>query len=766
MADVPAKIDFEVEDNATSVLKSIRREWQRTFGTVDKASESTDKAAESTEKMDEKSKGLIGSLDKMDVAAGAAAAGITAFAAQGVQAFEETEEATKRFEFRLRTLGQTQGDITRINRQLRGNFERTAFSVEAQQEALTRLATKTGDLEQSQVVLKDAMDLAAASGEDLTDVAKDLGEAATGDINALEELGILTEADTDRLREMEDATRRASGAFDILRQKVGGASDEIDPQVKQLRQMKSGYRELNSAAGEFVLTAGEIALRLVSLNQLSGENVTATQKMADTLRKANEGLGFLGEYVDDIKDIGAGVDEQGDAVLKLHAGLNMLAGNEEKAARLTRIRLGITKEQTTAQEQISEAIRKYGRDSKEAEIAARRYNETLRETNQLSRDQQRINSGFAGRRFPELEGGNPVVRPNQTDPVPDPDEDPGKQYASKAELERRKANIEYEAEQRLQDRLAELRKERRDREFDEEMEARERKANAEIQAIEDAHQKWLENHEERKNKALGRVEGQRRALRTGFEGAAGGFSDAGSMIGGFNDELSQIEAITDAEQERLDVMREQNRSLQETLDHMSSMATAGGDVAMSLDAMFQKQWDFQEAASDTVSAFGAMAEVGGAVAGITTDSAKEQAKVQGAIHAAAAIGSAAFGLMYPNPQYWSAAAQHGIAAGSYFAVAGSAQGGQAASSIGGASGGGGSGGGRGLDINAPDLGTVKDINKQAFAEALRETRNEGQQVTYVIDQSGSTFLERDPATANKVNRTLRDAERNTLRLGA
>jgi hypothetical protein len=763
MPDVPAKIDYEVEDNATSNLKSIRKEWEKNKKSVDDVSKSTDGAAESSDKMNESSKGLMSSLDKLDVVAAGAAAGLTAFAVQGVQAFEETESASKRYEFRLQSLGQTQGDLNRLNAELESNFDRLGFSVENQEQVMTRLATKTSDVEESTRLLQDAMDTSVATGEDFVDVSKDIAEAATGDINALEELGILTEAQTDRLREIDDAGRRASEALELLRQKVGGASEEIDPQVRMIRQMKAGYRELNAEAGEFVLKAGEMALRMATLNTLGSENATATSEMATGLEKVNKGLGAAITYLDEL-DNSKSVDEQSDSVMKLQAGFYELIGAEEEATELTRKRLGYTEEQTRAQRELAEAQRKHGRTSEEAIAIARRYNQTLRETNELSRDQQRINSGFSGQSFPQLEGGNPVVTSGGTGGGEEPEQQE-EEFASRAELERRKANIAYEAQKAHEERLAELRQERRDREFERDQEAREQRVAREVEAIEAEHAAWLKKHEERKRRLEAAVEERRKALRSGFQGAAGGLSEAGAMVSGFDAELSRVDALNDAERERLDTMHAQNDALRQNLEHMSSIASEGGNIAMSIDAVFQKQWDFKEAASETVSAFDSLSSVAGAVAGVGIEDAKKLAKVKAGVHFAAAAGALGFGFATGQPQYFAAAAKHTSSGIGYSAVAGQGKGSSDTGGIG--AGGGARGASAGVDRpEAVDLGAVKEANKQAFAEALRENQNEGRTVQYIVNQQGAILLERDPTTARKTRRTLDAAERNTLRLGA
>jgi hypothetical protein len=743
-------IRITAEDLASGKLSEIT-------GDIDGLGEATEKQGAKAKKSSKKSGLLSGTLGDLEVSSLAAAAGITqlaGFLAQGVDEMVRMEEASTRFEFAMRNAGASTSLMNRTQAQMQANFNRTAFSIMEQERALETLARKTGDAQLANKNLDLAMDLAAATGRDLSDVSKDLAEALTGDINALEEMGVLTEEDTDRLRELEDATERSAGAIEILTGKVRGASGEIDPQVKSVKQMREGWRELNGELSKFALTAGESVIKLITLNEVTNENATATQSMASKVRKATIGLGALVDALEDI-ELDKKTEEQSDSVLKLMAGLSGLIGNEKRAAEFTRMRLGITEEVTTAQDRMTKAIREHGRESKEAEEAARAYNAVLKDTNELSRDQQRINEGFAGFDFPDLPDPDDEPEPN-----PDPGPNKEEEYASREEIERRKANIAYEAQQKLDERLKKLAQKRRDREFKAEQEMREEQLEQELSAIDKELQADLDAIDKRRDE-LDRFSSYADVGRSISEGLSG--VDRGAQgVSRLLDQATQAAQVsvdaTDAEKEKARQIRRSNERLSRQLNLYGQLAGKVGGLSEGIGELASVSWDFSKAGDASLKALNAVSGAGQAAAGILGKNTKQQAGIQAAFEAAAAVGATALGLTNPAmaPQFFAAAAQHATAAAMYGAVAGGAGSGTSADV---SSAGGGGGGSAGAGVPGPP-------STNGLVEALsREDRMEGGGQTIIYDFSGATMLESAPATQNRISEATERGRQRTVRAG-
>ena len=832
MPDIPATINYDVEDNATSNLKSIRKEWDRNRKSVDGVSKSTKKAGSASSRWESSLQSLnttgkntgsvLGRIGTKAGAVGVALGGAALGAQQVFAAMNEADQVATKYESSLNRVklaientGLSQQEAAQrsreMNEQIRDLSSEAGMRLPRVADAAEQLTFRLGDAGEASQNLRRLVGLMARTGEDAEQVGKDLAEALDGDINAMKELGVLTDSQVQRFNEMSDRGDRTAKVLDILDQKLKGvieqnketqtSSDRVSKAWERMKAVAGGLSvveaPLNGIANTMEGIAGEVeAVADVWDNKTPGikarirEVEDATGRAADRtrdLRRETEKLGEESEAFDRRQRAIDVVNQRYDTRIEL---LRQQSKEQAKTAwgeallekRIEKINAQRQKELDIIDKRLPKDFEAAAVGERELEIQELRVRamETddkmtaaklekqariLEIQSRIQELQEKKNEGVNVEN--EMRRANLDMRKAEaryqdkiTASSESTKEKKKREYVSAEEIARRKADIRYEAESNHEARLEDLRDRRREREFEEEQEARERRVAAEIEAIQKEQRAWKEAFNERKQKTLQNQKDQSEALRGGFQGAGSALGGASSMVGSFDAELSRIDAVTDAEKERLRVMKAQNRALQENLGHMSTMTSEGGNIANAINVAFNEQWDFKEAASETVSAFDSLASAGGAVAGIATDSAKEQAKVQGGVHAAAAIGSAAFGLMYPDPKYWASAAKHGVAAASYFAVAGKAQGKKSA----GSAGVGGSAGSGSFDAgSSPDLGTVKDTYKQAQLEALREFQNEGQTTTYVIDQSGSTFLERDPTSSRKVEKTLEQNDRLRLR---
>lgn len=253
------------------------------------------------------------------------------------------------------------------------------------------------------------------------------------------------------------------------------------------------------------------------------------------------------------------------------------------------------------------------------------------------------------------------------------------------------------------------------------------------------------------------------------EGGAAGLEMSGAVTGAADDELaeiderisrlkdqdadeSRIEALErerEARQRNIDAMREQLRVAQQVGDSAAQMAD---QIAVLTEATLESA----RGAEAAVAGLQAMSGLGQAAAEGLASGPEEAARIMGLFNAAQAVTAGALALAFPPqaPQYLSAAAQFGVGAVKNFAIAGASGGGGG----GGAGSGAGAAGGGSPSIETPDISRtdIVETQKRAFAEALREERGESREAQIIIDQSGSTFLERDPASRRRTDEMLRN----------
>lgn len=186
----------------------------------------------------------------------------------------------------------------------------------------------------------------------------------------------------------------------------------------------------------------------------------------------------------------------------------------------------------------------------------------------------------------------------------------------------------------------------------------------------------------------------------------------------------------------------------------SNVASLAEIVNVSGDAWI-KNADAQKAA---VAGIGAAASLGSTLASAFVDSAKERAKVEAAINAAAAVASFAVYAYsgFTAGNFLAASVQHGVAAAKYGIIAGS-------------SAGGGGSGGRGSGGSTPSFGgglpTVNLAEQQerlgrVIGESVKAALEQPVQNIYNIDFGRSTHLSNAPDIARTIRQTV-DGDRTT-----
>ena len=147
-----------------------------------------DKGFKDLEKSTKKSGKLLGSLEKK-LAAAFSVTAITAYGKASVKAFLEEEKAIRRLNIALGNTGQ--GFKALQAEDFISNLQRTARVADDQlRPALTQLINAGIGFEQSQKLLKTALDVSAGSGKDLQTVVIGLSRAFNGNNTALSRLSL------------------------------------------------------------------------------------------------------------------------------------------------------------------------------------------------------------------------------------------------------------------------------------------------------------------------------------------------------------------------------------------------------------------------------------------------------------------------------------------------------------------------------------------------------------------------------------------------
>lgn len=161
---------------------------------------------------------LDGFAKKAGVAFAAAGAAALAYAGklavEGVKAAIEDEAAQQRLETALKAVtGATEDQIIAIEDQILKTSLATGVADDKLRPALGRLATATGDVEESQKLLNLALDISAATGKDVETVSGALAKAYEGNTRSLETLGIGLEKGEVKTTGLRDSVQKLTDLY-------------------------------------------------------------------------------------------------------------------------------------------------------------------------------------------------------------------------------------------------------------------------------------------------------------------------------------------------------------------------------------------------------------------------------------------------------------------------------------------------------------------------------------------------------------------------
>ena len=210
------------------------------------------------------------------------------------QSYIDMQRVQKRLTFGLESMGLSADKAKRKVQELNIAFEdsarKTLFSVEEQSRAFDVILRTTGDLEESMGLLDLAMDGATRTGKDLSDAAKGLSEAFTGDLGPLKEMGLLTAEQIKHFNTITNSTVRWERALEHLKPKLDGARDSIDETTKSAKRLEADADKLLGAFGQLTVNLGEATLAMVGFGKTTESGQTALGEFADTLTTASDNL--------------------------------------------------------------------------------------------------------------------------------------------------------------------------------------------------------------------------------------------------------------------------------------------------------------------------------------------------------------------------------------------------------------------------------------------------------------------------------------------
>jgi len=359
-----------------------------------------DKGFKDLEKSTKKSNKLLDGLGKKLLAVFSVTA-ITAYGKAAVKAFLEEEKAVRRLNVALENTAQ--GFKALAAEDFISNLQRTARVADDElRPALTTLINAGIDFEQSQKLLKTALDVSAGSGKDLQSVTVGLSRAFRGNNAALSGLNLgLTQA------------QLKAASFDDI---IALVTAKFSGQADAAAQTYAGrLAAVNNAADEASETIGQGLVKALDL--AAGSSAGAETALAGVSSKLSEifvGVGaIVGEtrsgglpgYFDLVKKAAQAAVRNG--LNPFAAALDFFTGKGKDALSVTPTQLDLVKKSIEAQKRAADLQKalatinaKIQKDTKKSDAEKKRSDavQKLRKTIQYKFDIEAINQQAALRR--------------------------------------------------------------------------------------------------------------------------------------------------------------------------------------------------------------------------------------------------------------------------------------------------------------------------------------------------------------------------------
>lgn len=797
--------DIDAKDNATPTLNKVNRE-------VDQLGNSAQGVGPKLDRTGASSSSLMGNLTKLGKAAG------VAFAAfQGAQYLHEAVEVAREYQVVAGDLKQAIINTTpgldaqkaawdEMTAAIEYHFDSTGVRIPELQQAMVDLTIRTNEVGNAQERLSRIMGAVNLTGKGAREVAKGIGEAYTGNIAPLKELGLLNDAQIKSLMLITDTSERAAAAFEIADKKLVGYADGLPASTVSTNKLASAWDRLKAAVGVGLLEFAPINSTLSTTGDLVNEGAKqvenfvkawneAPPSIAAAVSQSNAAISQMSAVAEtEIERLNKAAGES--QINALQRQKTALIGEIEKQRALGNIsewraKFDIEGLEKRTQDRIDQIIVERGlyeaaqlTDTQKRADALADELAIMMETDPLT--QQKL----------KAEQAVTALKERQTAELKNiTDETQRQQLLGVHELEREKLRLTNEqilktakasttktvmsAEQKALEKMkkdhsiymqwiadrAEAESERIKAYTDGQLAQIElTKRLIEQQAIADAGWEQTKSQiQEVKDMAAedAEVAAAGQARRIGFValGARAVGAATGDVSSSFDSAAAEAQqkaadAINEAEKERYERLAAQNREIAEQLRGYQALSNSIGDLGKNIAEIASQQWDFSSASEATVGALNAVGAAGAATAGVLGGSVRKQAAVRAGFETAAAAAALGAGLFTGNPTFFAAAGQHGLAATLFGAQAtGAIGGGSGSSSSGSAS-------GAGATAQVFDITAEREKTAEAFAEKLAGMNSgETRSITLSLG-SNNVYMRDSDEFGRELVRKFQDAMRN------
>ncbi len=749
MSDEKLLWTAEIDDKASAVLDAVAGSIEDIAKATEKAADSTKKSKDATKESTSAQKDSVEEAGKLYHAFGllktiydATIGTIKELIAVQNEQLEIDRKLTLAFEQHGIAATEASVAMEAAAARFAKTQQKTIFGDEDQARALTSLLSISNEVTDAYDALTIGIDAAAYSGQSLNDTTNAMTEAQQGNIDSLHKLGLLRLEEVKNINRVADASKRAELAMKLVEERTRGAAEAADPMSVATAQLGNDFGDLKQSLGSVALAFSEVTLRFTNYiaetsgGEFSVSNLAyAFSGFADALIETGDGIAYLwDEWV--------------------HGG--------ERANQAAR----------DARQKLLDQIKKEDAALMDGLMSP-----------------QKLTAGMSDVMIALLEEAGKELEKQDAEDKKRKSES-GKQAAQRR-AEEMKASVErqallafdvdllYAADEVSKIRLA------RDREI---LSIQQQKLPKAEEALRiSLEQQKAENEIGRLNAAeLADIEKRNMLAVTelGILTAKDGLSKATLIrerelaaleLKSVTDEeralgLAQVEAVFNAELGRLEQARVDARKESEREAHDARMAQ--------LDEEMERQRNLFSVVQYGMAGIGGM-ELGGLVGelGQITEQMERMAAAgagsgeafaAGLGLASQAVGGFADSVINDTEKaafvkglFESASAAaayaslnipmgiaHTTAAASFFAVAGGAGPTASKPSVSATS------SSASSRAASPDFEQAIHAQKRAYLEALREHERDGRQTTYVFDQSGSNFFEREPASMRRTRQTL------------
>lgn len=191
---------------------------------------------------------MLPSFKTIAVAGTAAFGAVSAAAGLAVKAAAEDAESQARLAQALNTtFGESKQLVAATEEFISSMSQAAAVSDDQLRPAMTTLVRATGDMAESQKLLKLALDISAGSGRDLESVSIALARASQGQMTALTRLGVPLDQNAVKTKNFEAVTRQLADTFE------GAAAASADSAQGRFRAFGIAVDELQEQFGSYLL---------------------------------------------------------------------------------------------------------------------------------------------------------------------------------------------------------------------------------------------------------------------------------------------------------------------------------------------------------------------------------------------------------------------------------------------------------------------------------------------------------------------------------